>query len=324
MYRAIFTYLVVMLLVAGCANPPAEAPGVTPIPEPTEPEAATPTPDASSEMDTTLELDRSFDLPFIPHDLETAPDGSLYAIELGESMVHKLDHNGQILASWGGVGSDPGLFAFDPPPDGPQLDGGFVGVGTDGRVYISDPWNIRVQVFDGEGSYLTEWQTYGPEDTPFNVPGPISVDPEGNVYVADFDGVHEFDPDGDYVKTIPAAGELAVDSQGNLITLVAFEGIALKYPAGGGEPTSWGGAGEEDGQFMMPIWVEVGPDDLVYIADHSGRVQMFTTDGEHLGTWDDPGNGDDPLSLASPIAFDENHQLYVGSKDRTTVYVLKP
>lgn len=75
---------------------------------------------------------------------------------------------------------------------------------------------------------------------------------------------------------------------------------------------------------MAPIWIVVGPDDFVYIADHSGRVQRPDAEGNVLEVWSDPGNGDNTLTCPSPLSLDTEANLYVGSKDRATVYVLRP
>lgn len=267
---------------------------------------------------------RSIELPFIPHDIALAVDGSIYAVELGSPMVHKLDPEGNELASWGGAGSEAGQFAFDPPPDAPPLDGGFLVVGADGNLYVSDSYNNRVQIFDSEGNFLTMWESLGPDGAPFDSTGPISADGQGHIYVADFSGVHQFDPQGNYVQTLAAAGEVALDSQGNLFTVVAFEGFALKLPAGGGEPQVWGSAGMENGQFETPMWIVTGPDDTVYIADHSGRVQQFDSQGNFMAVWSDPSNGDGPLTGPSPLAQDDEGNIYVAAKDRPTVYILRP
>jgi outer membrane protein assembly factor BamB len=297
------------------ANPiPTETLEPTEISEPTQVPTAAPA---------SLSLARTIELPFIPHDIAVDAEGNLYAVELGAPMVHRLDGDGNVLASWGGAGSEAGQFAFDPPPDGPPLDGGFVVVGAEGNVYVSDSYNNRVQVFDPEGSFLTMWETYGPEGTPFNNLGPISADAEGNIYVAAMSGLHQFDADGQYVQTLSAAGEVAIDSQGNLFTVVAFENFAMKLPAGGGEPIMWGSQGLEKGQFTTPMWVVISPDDMVYIADHSGRVQQFDAEGNTMAVWSDPGNGDGPLNGPSPLAIDAEGNLYVATKGGTTVYVLR-
>lgn len=267
---------------------------------------------------------RSIELPFIPHDIALDAAGNLYAVELGAPTVHKLDGEGNVLSSWGESGSEAGQFAFAPPPDGPPLDGGFVVVGIDGSVYISDSYNNRVQIFDPDGNFLTMWESSGPEATHFNIPGPISVDEQGNVYVADFNGIQQFDAGGNFIQTISAGGEVAFDSEGNMFTVVAFENFAMKVPSGGGEPVIWGGEGMGNGQFITPMWVVVGEDGTVTISDHSGRVQRFDSDGNFMAVWSDPANGDGPLTAPSPLGQDAEGNIYIGTKDRTTVYVLRP
>jgi outer membrane protein assembly factor BamB len=249
-------------------------------------------------------------------------EGNIYAIELGAPMVHKLDKDGNILASWGGAGTDPGNFAFAPPPDGPDLDGGFVVVGGSGKVYISDSYNNRVQVFNELGEYEATWETYGPEGEPFNVPGPISADQAGNIYVADFDGIHQFDEAGEYVRMVAAGAEVAFNSEGDLFTPVTFEGFAMKYPAEGGEPQIWGSEGTGDGQFIAPLWVEVRPDDTVYIGDHSGRVQRFDSDGNLMAVWAGEETEDGPFKAPTAISMGADGNIYVASKGRAKIYVL--
>ncbi len=314
----------IFMLLAGCASPTPQPP--TPV-SPSEPTSAQAEPLATQEievMEPSLQVIRTIELPFVPHDIAVAPDGNMFAVELGAPRVHKLDSQGNTLASWGEAGTQTGQFAFEPPPDGPPLDGGFIVVGADGNVYVTDSYNNRVQVFDPAGNHLATWEGFGPENTPFNNPGPISADTKGNIYVADFQGAHIFDTDGNYLRTVSAAGEVALDSKGNLFSVVAFEGIALKIPAGDGEPLVWGSAGAENGQFTTPMWVEVGADDTVYISDHSGRVQSFDTDGNFKAAWTGPGGGESALAGPSPLSKDAYGNLYVATKDRRTVYVLKP
>jgi hypothetical protein len=67
-------------------------------------------------------------------------------------------------------------------------------VGADGRLFVLDAGNGRVQVFDAEGEYLTEWGQRGSEAGSFDFgaglgpedfSGSIVVDGEGYIYVVD-------------------------------------------------------------------------------------------------------------------------------------------
>ena len=77
-----------------------------------------------------------------------SPQGDLYVSDgYGNSRVHKFAPNGTLLFSWGEPGTDPGQFNL---PHNICCD-------PDGWVYVADRENHRVQVFDGNGTYETQW-----------------------------------------------------------------------------------------------------------------------------------------------------------------------
>ncbi|MCX5912931.1 MAG: peptidyl-alpha-hydroxyglycine alpha-amidating lyase family protein [Deltaproteobacteria bacterium] len=65
----------------------------------------------------------------------------------GNSRIHKYSPDGKHLFSWGGPGSDPGEFNL---PHSVCTDAG-------GLVYVADRENHRIQVFDSQGRYVTQW-----------------------------------------------------------------------------------------------------------------------------------------------------------------------
>ena len=65
----------------------------------------------------------------------------------GHHYAHRFSTEGELLSTWGGYGSAPGLF------DTPHC----VRVDKDGRVLIVDRGNSRVQIFDTDGRYLESW-----------------------------------------------------------------------------------------------------------------------------------------------------------------------
>jgi hypothetical protein len=66
-------------------------------------------------------------------------------------------------------------------------------VEPDGRIYVVDAGNSRIQVFDAEGAYITQWGTPGGGSSQFDFSptgslqfaGSIAVDEDGSIYVAD-------------------------------------------------------------------------------------------------------------------------------------------
>lgn len=291
--------LVSLLAACGAALPaPPVAPTATPAPtQPPPPPTATPAPAAVEPAAAILEQVRTFDLDIKPHDIAVDGEGILYAVDLQNAQIVKYDRDGRRLAAWGERGSEAGQFEFLPPPGGPPIDGGFVTVDADGNVYVSDSFNNRVQKFDSEGKHLAMWSNLGAEDAVLNVPGPISVDALGRLYVADFSGVQQYDLDGAFVASHAAAGEAAVDSQGNLFMPLAFQNIVFKMDGNGEVVGQWGGQGRGDGQFDFPMLLVVDGDDHVYVSDQSGRIQKFDAAGTFLGKWFPEMGSGEPTAL---------------------------
>ena len=67
---------------------------------------------------------------------------------------------------WGGRGSGPGKF------NGPYM----TAVNSQGHVYVTDPFNGRVQKFTGDGVFLLQWGGFGNGEGEFSFPKVIAVD----------------------------------------------------------------------------------------------------------------------------------------------------
>ncbi len=97
--------------------------------------------------------------------------GAIYVSDgYGNSRVHKYTAAGELIKSWGSPGSGPGQF------DLPHC----VRVDRHDRVLVADRSNNRIQFFDTEGNYLTEWGGLNHPDT-------IHIDEHDVVYVAELD-----------------------------------------------------------------------------------------------------------------------------------------
>ena len=77
-----------------------------------------------------------------------SPKGEIYVSDgYGNARVHKYSPDGKLLMSWGEPGTDPGQFNIVHN----------IVTDADGWVYVADRENHRVQVFDGNGKYETQW-----------------------------------------------------------------------------------------------------------------------------------------------------------------------
>ena len=139
-----------------------------------------------------------------PSDMAVAPGGEIYVSDgYGNSCVHRFTPNGEYIASFGSPGSGPGQFRV---PHG-------VRVAQDGRVYVCDRENNRVQVFDKNGAYLDQW-------TDFKFPMGIHIDASQTVYVTDqVPRLSIFNLDGELLargRTFEQGHNVYSDSRGDL------------------------------------------------------------------------------------------------------------
>ena len=105
-----------------------------------------------------------------PTELVPAPSGDLYVSDgYRNARVHRFSPDGRLLASWGEPGKD-GPNQFHLPHS--------IMVDIDGLVYVCDRENNRIQVFTGEGRFITMW-------TGLRRPLDISEDADGIVHISE-------------------------------------------------------------------------------------------------------------------------------------------
>ncbi len=84
-----------------------------------------------------------------PTDLAIARSGELIIADgYGNSRVVHFDPKGRFIKAWGELGVRPGQFSL------PHS----IGVSSQGRIYVGERNNVRVQVFDYDGKHLDEWR----------------------------------------------------------------------------------------------------------------------------------------------------------------------
>jgi len=108
-----------------------------------------------------------------PNAVAIAPNGDIFVSDghnanRGNARVIKFAKDGKFIKQWGGHGSGPGQFecphtlAFD----------------SQGRLFVGDRANNRIQIFNQDGGFLAEWKQ-------FSRPSGIYIDKNDVNYVAD-------------------------------------------------------------------------------------------------------------------------------------------
>jgi peptidylamidoglycolate lyase len=171
-----------------------------------------------------------------PADISFAVDGSVYVADgYGNSRIAKFSREGKFLLDWGKKGTAPG--EFDLPHS--------VAVDAEGRVYVADRNNSRIQVFDGAGKFVQEWKS-----AELGRPWSLTIGPDNLLYVVD---------------------------GGDLKPYGLDRGQILKLDLNGKVLAKWSRFGNYDGQIYWGHDIAVGRDGAVYVGDvfHGMRVQKF-------------------------------------------------
>lgn len=172
-----------------------------------------------------------------PTDVAVAADGTIYVSDgYGNRRIAKFSPEGRFLLEWGRAGDKPGEFN---EVHNVVLDG-------QGRVYVADRRNRRIQVFTGDGGYLTEWKGEA-----LGNPWGIACGHNDCIYMVD---------GGDMTPRLPARAR---------ITRLALDGKILEQ---------WSSFGNYDGQIFWGHDIAVGKNGDVYVGEvnHGMRIQKFS------------------------------------------------
>ena len=152
-----------------------------------------------------------------PDALALGPDGNLYVTDLSQ-RVTVISPAGTVLRRWGKPGTGPGEFRFiAPDPTSPTETLGKIAVGPDGKVYVSDSGNARVQVFTPDGRFVRQFGSFGNGKGQFLQPADLMIDGAGNVYVADdqAETLAKFSPAGRVIWQIGGGASTDPDLSGH-------------------------------------------------------------------------------------------------------------
>lgn len=161
------------------------------------------------------------------------------------------------------------------------------------RLYVADSATAAseqhvIRVFDLAGTYLKALGEEAGAAGPLAFPTYLTLDPQGNLYVADTMNarVQVFDAEGRYVKTIGERGDaygmfdkpkgVALDSFGNLYVVDSSWSNVQIFNPRGEILLYFGGRGKVPGLLFNPTGITIGAENRIFVADaFNQRVAMY-------------------------------------------------
>jgi DNA-binding beta-propeller fold protein YncE len=212
-------------------------------------------------------------------------DGNVIVVDSGNDRLQVFTPEGKVLAQYGKSGSGKGEFN---KPWGITLD-------KDGNIYVADWKNHRIQKLSPGGKFIMSIGTYGtlpapenafavtylgpflshgdppgyPKGSILNHPTDVAVDPDGDIYVADW-GNHRvciFDKDGNPLTNL--VGDAHIMSKWGQQSIDANPDMMKAYRRARNQEPLW--------RFCFPTAVDYDPKtDRIIVADSQrNRLQIY-------------------------------------------------
>src|SRR5215470_424350 len=214
-----------------------------------------------------------------PEGIAVDADGNIFIADYNTGFIKKYDASHKWILTFSEYGSEKGQ----------NIKSEFMDI-RDGKLYMPEAGNHRVDVFDLNGKFLFDFGGLGVETGKFNVPESAKFTSDGKLYVADLknDRIQMFDKDGKFLKT-------------------------------------WGKSGSGEGELKSPAGIALDKDDNVYVTEiGNDRVQVFDKDGNFLAMWGKKGSGVGEFGNLHGIIIDkETGLIYVGDTANNRVQVFK-
>jgi DNA-binding beta-propeller fold protein YncE len=157
-----------------------------------------------------------------PTDVAWDAAGNIFVADgFGNARVAKFNNKGVFTKSWGSRGTGKGQFATV----------NAIAVDTRGNVYVADAGNKRIQVFDNDGNFKTQYTNVGAPAALCITPGPNQVlfssnsnppediDVAGEIYKINLDGsvIGKFGKAGKMPKEFGTVNSIDCRTDNNLL-----------------------------------------------------------------------------------------------------------
>lgn len=262
----------------------------------------------------------------LPYNVAVDTSGNMAIVEdwgRGQRLI-KLSAGGAPLFTIGEPevsGADNEHFA---DPKGVAFD-------ADGRIFVADCGNYRVQIFDSDGMWIARLGTgWGTGEYEFACPAGVALDDNGNIYVADGQNhrIQIYDSSRVYMATLGETGvsgsdndhfnwpmDVAVDADGNIYVADLFNHRVQKFDSSLVWQMTLGETsvcGYDTSHFCEPYGVALDASGGLYVVDKfSPRVRVFDSSGVYRTSFGEWGIQVGQFRYPSGIDVDVDGNVYV-------------
>lgn len=219
------------------------------------------------------------------------------------------------------------VLSFGSPGEGAAQFNSPSGLAVDSEdyIYVSDSKNNRIQKFDPEGNYISEFT--GEENTcgQLHSPGGIKINKDGEIHVVDRGNsrIVILTAAMEYKSTIGSSGQLSdpkdltFDDNGCVYVTDLKQNSVFVFQKTGEYRGRFGGTGTQKGRLNRPSGIAIDRFGRLFICESANhRVSVFNTSSEFLECFSAG------LSMVNPCALtvDEDGFVYIASSDSIHIF----
>ncbi|MBH56417.1 MAG: hypothetical protein CMJ82_04430 [Planctomycetaceae bacterium] len=173
---------------------------------------------------------------------------------------------------------------------------------SDNNVYVFNRGDRELIFFDSDGNYVGDWG-----ETDFVRPHGITISADDELFLTDDFGhtVTKYDLQGNVSMTLGKRGQQSDTGTTN----VDYRNI--KYSAG---------------PFNFPTNLAIAEDKSFYVSDGYGnaRIHHFTSTGEHIQSWGDPGNKPGQFAVPHDLRIASTGEIWVADRENDRIQIFSP